>query len=119
MGIDDPRGEAEAEWMRDIYRRLHKGLVMPAKVNILLAHEPSVFVFDCAAGLGIDLMLAGHTHGGQLALETVHRGFTLSRLLYRTSADGTKTEARNFTSIAASARPAFPSGSGPAGDYSA
>src|SRR6266704_3603789 len=83
MGIDDPRGETEAEWMRDIYRRLHKGLVMPGKVNILLAHEPSVFVFDRAAELGIDLMLAGHTHGGQLALETVHRGFNLSRLLYR------------------------------------
>src|SRR5439155_19519316 len=66
MGIDDPRGETEAEWMRDIYRRLHKGLVMPGKVNILLAHEPSVFVFDRAAELGIDLMLAGHTHGGQL-----------------------------------------------------
>jgi uncharacterized protein len=69
--------------MRDIYRRLHKELVMPGKVNILLAHEPSVFVFDRAAELGIDLMLAGHTHGGQLALETVHRGFNLSRLLYR------------------------------------
>jgi predicted MPP superfamily phosphohydrolase len=83
MGIDDPRGETEAEWMRDIYRRLHKGLLMPGKVNILLAHEPSVFVFDRAAELGIDLMLAGHTHGGQLALETVHRGVNLSSLLYR------------------------------------
>jgi hypothetical protein len=38
--------------MRDIYRHLHKGLVMPGKVNILLAHEPSVFVFDRAAELG-------------------------------------------------------------------
>jgi predicted MPP superfamily phosphohydrolase len=83
MGIDDPRGETEAEWMRDIYRRLHKGLVMPGTVNILLAHEPSVFVFDRAAELGIDLMLAGHTHGGQLALEAVHRGFNISHLLYR------------------------------------
>src|SRR3989442_15094091 len=39
--------------------------------------------YNRAAELGIDLMLAGHTHGGQLALETVHRGFNLSRLLYR------------------------------------
>ncbi len=83
MGIDDPRGETEAEAMRDLYRRLHKGLVMPGTVNILLAHEPSVFVFDRAAELGIDLMLAGHTHGGQLALEAVHRGFNISHLLYR------------------------------------
>ena len=83
IGIDDPRGETEAEWMRDIYRRLDKGLVMPGTVNILLAHEPSGFAVDRAADLGIDLMLAGHTHGGQLALETVHRGFNVSRLLYR------------------------------------
>lgn len=82
MGIDDPRGETEAEWMQDIYRRLDKGLVIPGTVNILLAHEPSVFAFDRAAELGIDLMLSGHTHGGQLALEAVHRGFNISHLLY-------------------------------------
>ena len=69
--------------MRDIYRRVHKGLVVPGTVNILLALEPSVFAVDRAAELGIDLMLAGHTHGGQLALENVHHGFNLSRLLYR------------------------------------
>jgi len=83
IGIDDPRGESDAEWMRDLHRRLDKGLVMSGTVNILLAHEPSVFMFDRAAELGIDLTLAGHTHGGQLALETVHHGFNLSRLLYR------------------------------------
>jgi predicted MPP superfamily phosphohydrolase len=83
MGIDDPRGETDAEWMRDVYRRLHKGLVMPGTVNILLAHEPSESIFNRAAELGIDLMLAGHTHGGQLALETIHRGFNTSSLIYR------------------------------------
>ena len=83
MGIDDPRGETEAEWMRDIYRRLHKGLVTQGTVNILLAHEPSMSMFDRAAELRIDLMLAGHTHGGQLALEVVRRELNLSRLIYR------------------------------------
>jgi predicted MPP superfamily phosphohydrolase len=83
MGIDDTRGETEAEWRQDLYRRLHKGLVMPGTVNILLAHEPSVTVLDRAAELGIDLVLAGHTHGGQLALEAVHREFNASRLMYR------------------------------------
>jgi hypothetical protein len=83
MGIDDPRGETDAERMRDLSRRLHKGLVMPGTVNILLAHEPSVFVFDRAAELGIDLILGGHTHGGQLALEAVRRELNLSRLIYR------------------------------------
>jgi len=42
-----------------------------------------VFVFDRAADLGIDLILAGHSHGGQLALEFVHRGLNLSHLFYR------------------------------------
>jgi len=83
MGIDDPRGKTEAERMRDVCRRLHKGLVTPGTVNILLAHEPSVSMFDRAAELGIDLMLAGHTHGGQLALEAIHRGFNTSSLIYR------------------------------------
>ena len=83
MGIDDPRGETDAEWMQDLHRRLHKGLMMPGTVNVLLAHEPSAAMFDRAAELGIDLTLSGHTHGGQLALEAVHRGFNMSHLLYR------------------------------------
>jgi uncharacterized protein len=51
-------------------------LVAPDMVNILLSHNPNVF--DRAAELGIDLTLAGHTHGGQLSLEFVHRGLNLS-----------------------------------------
>jgi len=55
-------------------------LVSPERVNILLSHNPESF--DRAAQMGIDLSLAGHTHGGQLALEFVHRGLNLSRLGY-------------------------------------
>src|SRR5262252_3159920 len=83
IGIDDPRGETDAEWLRDLSQRLHKGLVMPGTVNILLAHEPSDSMFDRAAELGINLILAGHTHGGQLAMEAVRRQLNLSRLIYR------------------------------------
>jgi len=83
IGIDEPRGESEAEWQRDIYRRLHQGLVMPGTVNLLLAHDPSVFMFDRAADLGVDLTLAGHTHGGQLSLNFINRSLNLSQLLYR------------------------------------
>ena len=54
-------------------------LMTPATVNILLIHDPDNF--DQAARLGIDLTLAGHTHGGQLSLEFLHRGLCLSRLL--------------------------------------
>ncbi|MEO6120042.1 MAG: metallophosphoesterase [Terriglobales bacterium] len=83
IGIDDPRGESAAERKRDLYRRLHNGLVMPGMVNILLTHEPSVVMFDRAAELGIDLTLAGHTHGGQLALNFIDGRLNLSQLLYR------------------------------------
>jgi len=83
IGIDDPRGESEGEWQRDVYRRLHQGLVMPGTVNLLLAHDPSVFMFDRAADLGVDLTLAGHTHGGQLSLNFIDRSLNLSQLLYR------------------------------------
>ncbi len=83
IGIDDPRGESEAEWKGDVYRRLHQGLVMQGTVNLLLAHEPSVLMFDRAADLGVDLTLAGHTHGGQLSLNFIDRSLNLSHLLYR------------------------------------
>ena len=53
-------------------------LVVPGTVNILLNHNPNDF--DEAAELGFDLMLAGHTHGGQLSLEPLHRGLSLARL---------------------------------------
>jgi predicted MPP superfamily phosphohydrolase len=46
-------------------------------VNILLSHNPNVF--DRAAQLDIDLTLAGHTHGGELSLEFIHRGLALVR----------------------------------------
>jgi uncharacterized protein len=53
-------------------------LVMPDTVNILLIHWPGRF--DRAVELGIDLALAGHTHGGQLSLEFLRRGLSFSRL---------------------------------------
>ena len=68
IGVDDSLSD-----LRDVER-----LVMPDTVNILLSHDPNAF--DRAAELGIDLTLAGHTHGGQLSLEFIHRGLSLSRL---------------------------------------
>ncbi len=52
-------------------------LMMPDTANILLSHNPNSF--DRAAELGVDLSLAGHTHGGQLALEIAHRGLVLGQ----------------------------------------
>jgi uncharacterized protein len=62
------------------YLRGIEHLVLRDTINILLNHNPNSF--DRAAQLGIDLTLAGHTHGGQLALEFVHRGLNLSHLAY-------------------------------------
>jgi predicted MPP superfamily phosphohydrolase len=53
-------------------------LLLPDTVNILLSHNPNTF--DRAAELGIDLTLSGHTHGGQVSLEFIHRGFAPVRL---------------------------------------
>ncbi len=56
-----------------------EGLIAPGSVNILLSHNPDTF--DRAAELGIDLSLAGHTHGGQLALEYIDPQIAPSRLV--------------------------------------
>ena len=58
---------------------LNVTLVAPHTVNILMSHNPDTF--DRAAELGIDLSLAGHTHGGQVALEFVSPEIAPSRLV--------------------------------------
>jgi uncharacterized protein len=54
-------------------------LLSAETANILLSHNPETF--DRAAALGIDLSLAGHTHGGQLALEFVSPEIAPSRII--------------------------------------
>jgi len=54
-------------------------LIAPGRVNILLSHNPDTF--DRAAELGIDLSMAGHTHGGQAALEFISPEIAPSRLV--------------------------------------
>jgi predicted MPP superfamily phosphohydrolase len=76
IGIDEARGE---DWESDVYRRLQqvKQLVIPDSVNILLVHYPAVFDYVTELGVGVDLTLAGHTHGGQLSLDWIHRDLNL------------------------------------------
>ncbi len=73
IGVDDSLTESTE-------LKVIKPLVMPDTVNILLIHEPDSNVLDRAVELGIDLTLAGHTHGGQLSLEFLHRGLSLARM---------------------------------------
>ena len=54
-------------------------LMAPGTANILLSHNPNTF--DRAAQYGIDLSLAGHTHGGQVTLEFISPELSPSRLI--------------------------------------
>jgi predicted MPP superfamily phosphohydrolase len=47
--------------------------------NILLSHNPNSF--PRAAELGIELSLAGHTHGGQVKVEIVDHSVSPARLI--------------------------------------
>jgi hypothetical protein len=54
-------------------------LMLPETANILFSHNPNTF--DRAAELGIDLSLAGHTHGGQVTLEYISPDISPARLI--------------------------------------
>lgn len=53
----------------ELYLKGAERLVNPSACNVLLSHNPDVF--PTAARQGYNLMLAGHTHGGQVTVEIV------------------------------------------------
>jgi predicted MPP superfamily phosphohydrolase len=59
------------------YLRTAGALVMPGETNILLSHNPDVF--PVAARQGYNLMLAGHTHGGQVSVEILDQAINPAR----------------------------------------
>jgi predicted MPP superfamily phosphohydrolase len=67
------------EGVVDQYLKGVEPLILPDTANILLSHNPNTF--DRAAALGIDLSLAGHTHGGQVTLEFINKNLSPSRLI--------------------------------------
>lgn len=52
--------------------------------NILMSHNPNSF--DKAAEMGIELSLAGHTHGGQVKFEILEKNITPARFITRYTA---------------------------------
>jgi uncharacterized protein len=50
-------------------------------VTVLLAHDPERF--DRAADAGAELVLSGHTHGGQVAMPFLYRRLSLARIAHR------------------------------------
>lgn len=57
LGVDDPT-DKKSNLQRTLQMRNSDGS------SVLLAHSPEIF--EEASGFGIDLLLCGHTHGGQI-----------------------------------------------------
>lgn len=82
IGVDFQSKSSSGRFGRGRVRTYLEGvnrLMSPGMVNILLSHNPNTF--DRAAELGIDLSLAGHTHGGQVALEFLDVDLSPARLI--------------------------------------
>jgi predicted MPP superfamily phosphohydrolase len=94
VGIRFLRGEAQAlrfgdstlnlagldfqSWrQRRTYLRGAEGLILPGATNLLLQHNPDVF--PQAARQGYNLLLAGHTHGGQVTVEILDQAINPAR----------------------------------------
>ena len=54
-------------------------LVVPGATNILLQHNPDVF--PAAGRMGFHLLLAGHTHGGQVTVEILDRAINPAAIM--------------------------------------
>jgi len=65
VGIDDPHVD------RDEYSAVAGPASPVADVHVALAHSPEPLVLDLMAADGFDLLLAGHTHGGQVCVPFV------------------------------------------------
>jgi predicted MPP superfamily phosphohydrolase len=59
------------QWQTRPYLVQARELIEPGAFNLLLSHNPDVF--PAAAALGYDLVLGGHTHGGQVTVEIVEQ----------------------------------------------
>ncbi len=67
-----------SHWERDRYLRGMNRLVVPGAFNLLLQHNPDVF--PVAARQGYNLLLAGHTHGGQVTIEILDQPINPARV---------------------------------------
>jgi len=61
----------------DHYLEGAERLIQPGSLNLLLQHNPDVFL--TAARQGWDLTLAGHTHGGQVNVELLNQHWNVAR----------------------------------------
>ncbi|HEY1866282.1 MAG TPA: metallophosphoesterase [Candidatus Acidoferrales bacterium] len=78
LGVDYQR-ERDADGIARPMLGTIETLVRRDVPNILLSHNPNSF--RRAAQLGIELMLAGHTHGGQVTVEILDHRLSAARFL--------------------------------------
>jgi predicted MPP superfamily phosphohydrolase len=71
-GLDFESQRDRRRYLRDAER-----LIVPGATNVLLQHNPDVF--PVAARQGYNLLLAGHTHGGQVTVEILDRSINPAR----------------------------------------
>lgn len=73
IGLDDPKFTLKNDWFGETKAMINtklNGLISGNDVfSVLLFHRPELF--EVYAGYGIDLVLSGHTHGGQARLPLV------------------------------------------------
>jgi len=78
LGVDDQRERARPGEPSSMLRSI-EALVRRDIPNILLSHNPDTF--PRAAALGIELSLAGHTHGGQIRFALGKRQWSPASLI--------------------------------------
>lgn len=62
------RGTDDAHLERDDYSRVAGPAVADADLNVGVTHAPYLRLLDAMTADGMDLILAGHTHGGQVCV---------------------------------------------------
>jgi len=78
IGIDYQRERTPRGQRQQTLARLQP-LVRRDMINILLSHNPNTF--NRAAELGVELSLAGHTHGGQIQVEILDHRLSPARFI--------------------------------------
>jgi predicted MPP superfamily phosphohydrolase len=78
IGVDYQRERTPRGQRQQTLARLQP-LVRRDMINILLSHNPNTF--NRAAELGVELSLAGHTHGGQIQVEILDHRLSPARFI--------------------------------------
>ncbi len=73
-GVDYQRAS-----LRPRYLESAEKLVRAGAVNVLLSHNPDVY--PVAAAKGFQVVLAGHTHGGQVQVEILNQSLNVARFI--------------------------------------